>query len=210
MYNADRRSQEFIEGVHSFLRVAEANKCDGCMCCPCAICKNLKEYASSRSLHSHLLKLGFMPNYICWTKHGETGVVMEEGEEEHWYDDDITAEYGAFNDTAMGEAEEEVGVEDEPTDDLGQAIHDAQRECKSEKEKIKFERMLEDHKKLLYPTCDVGQKKLGTTLELLQWKATNGVSDKGFGELLKIQKKMLPKDNELPATTYEAKQVVCP
>ena len=34
--------------------------------------------------------------------------------------------------------------------------------------------------------------------------------DKGFGELLKIQKKMLPKDNELPVTTYEAKQVVCP
>ena len=94
-----------------------------------------------------------------------------------------------------GEAEEEVGAEDEPADDLGQAIHDAQRECKSEKEKIKFERMLEDHKKLLYPTCDVGQKKLGTTLELLQWKAKNGVFDKGFGELLKIQKKMLPKDN---------------
>ena len=70
--------------------------------------------------------------------------------------------------------------------------------------------MLEDHKKLLYPTCDAGQKKLRTTLELLQWKAKNSVSDKGFGELLKIQKKMLLKDNELPATTYEAKQVVCP
>ena len=70
--------------------------------------------------------------------------------------------------------------------------------------------MLEDHKKLLYPTCDAGQKKLGTTLELLQWKAKNGVSDKGFGELLKIQKKMLPKDNELSATMYVAKQVVCP
>ena len=50
---------------------------------------------------------------------------------------------------------------------------------------------------------------MGTTLELLQWKAKNGVSDKGFEELLKIQK-MLPKDNKLPATTYEAKQVVCP
>ena len=34
-----------------------------------------------------------MPNYICWTKHGETGVVMEEGEEEQWDDDDIIAEY---------------------------------------------------------------------------------------------------------------------
>jgi hypothetical protein len=62
----------------------------------------------------------------------------------------------------------------------------------------------------LYPTCDAGQKKLGTTLELLQWKEKNGVSNKGFGELLKIKKKMLPKDNELSATTYEAKQVVCP
>ena len=34
----------------------------------------------------------------------------------------------------MGEAEEEVGAEDEPTDDLGQAIRDAQRECESEGE----------------------------------------------------------------------------
>ena len=47
-------------------------------------------------------------------------------------------------------------------------------------------------------------------MELLQWKVTNGVSDKGFGELLKLVKKMLPKDNELPATTYEAKKHVCP
>jgi hypothetical protein len=76
----------------------------------------------------------------------------------------------------MGEAEEEVAAEDEPADDLSQIIRDTQRECESEKEKIKFERMLEDHKKLLYPTCDAGQKKLGTTLELLQWKAQNGVS----------------------------------
>ena len=40
MYNADRCSQDFIEGVHYFLGVAEANKWDGFMCCPCAICKN--------------------------------------------------------------------------------------------------------------------------------------------------------------------------
>ena len=40
--------------------------------------------------------------------------------------------------------------------------------------------------------------------------ASYGVSDKGFGELLKLVKKMLSKDNELPATTYEAKQLVCP
>jgi hypothetical protein len=70
--------------------------------------------------------------------------------------------------------------------------------------------MLEDHKKLLYSTAEEGQKKLGTTLELLQWKTKNGVSDKGFRELLTIAKKMLSKANELPATTYATKQVVCP
>jgi hypothetical protein len=51
---------------------------------------------------------------------------------------------------------------------------------------------------------------LGTTLGLLQWKAKNAVSDKGFGELLAIARKVLPKANELPATAYAAKQVICP
>jgi hypothetical protein len=45
---------------------------------------------------------------------------------------------------------------------------------------------------------------------LLQWKAKNGVFNKGFRKLLKIIKKMLLKDDELPATTYKAEQVVCP
>ena len=210
MYNADRRSQDFIEGVHYFLGVAEANKRDGFICCPCALCKNLKEYSSSMSLHSHLLKSGFMSNYICWTKHGESGVMMEEGEGEDLDIDDIIAQYGAFDDTTMGGDEEEVAVEDDLGDALGDAIRDAQQECESEKEKVKFERMLEDHRKLLYPTAEEGQKKLGTTLELLQWKAKNGVSDKAFGNLLNLIKKMLPKPNELPTTTYEAKKVVCP
>jgi hypothetical protein len=70
--------------------------------------------------------------------------------------------------------------------------------------------MLEDHNKLLYPNCEDGQKKLGSTLELLQWKAENGLSDKGFEKLLKMMKKMLPRDNELSASMYEAKKVVCP
>ena len=93
----------------------------------------------------------------------------------------------------------------DPSDDLGQALHNVQVDCESETERLKFQKMLEDHRKLLYPDCENRLKKLGTTLELLQWKATNSVSDKGFGELLKLVKKMLPKDNELPTTMYEAK-----
>jgi hypothetical protein len=62
----------------------------------------------------------------------------------------------------------------------------------------------------LYPNCKDGNTKLGTTLELLQWKAKTGLSDKGFDKLLKIMKKKLPKDNELPDSMYEAKKVLCP
>ena len=87
---------------------------------------------------------------------------------------------------------------------------DLQRDCETLKESKKFEKMLEDHKILLYPDCKQALKKLGNTLEILQWKTANGVTDKGFEELLGIIKNMLPEGNELPSTTYEAKKVVCP
>ena len=96
-----------------------------------------------------------------------------------------------------------------PDDDLCRVIVDAKRQCESVKEKLKFDRMLGDHKKGLYPNCDDGNTKLGTVLEFLQWKAENAVPEKGFEKLLKILKK-LPKDNELPDSTYAAKKVVCP
>ena len=51
---------------------------------------------------------------------------------------------------------------------------------------------------------------MGSTLEILQRKAANGVTDKGFEELLVIIKNMLPEGNELPSTTYETKKIVCP
>ena len=131
---------------------------------------------------------------------------MEDNEEEE--DDDNYPRFPKYGDTSMGEAEEEASHE--PADDLRRAIVDTQRDCESENDKLKLERMLEDHKKLLYPNCEDGNKKLGRTLELLQWKAENGLSDKGFEKFLKILKKILPRDNVLPHSTYEAKKVVCP
>ena len=183
MYNADRRSKEFIDGLHYFLSVAEANKQNGFMCCPCVHCNNNKDYSSSRILHSHIFANGFMEKYVCWTKHGEQGVTMEDNEEED-FDDHFpgNAGIGAFDDDIPMEEPEVDVAENDPSDDLGQALHNVQADCESETERLKFQKLLEDHHKLLYPDCQNGFKKLGTTLELLQWKATNGVSDKGFDE----------------------------
>jgi hypothetical protein len=87
---------------------------------------------------------------------------------------------------------------------------DAQKDSETVKESKKFQKMSEDHKKLLYPDCKQGHKKLGIILELLQWKAANGITDKGFEELLGIVKNMFPEGNELPSTTYEEKKSCLP
>ena len=87
---------EFIDGLHYFLSVAEANKQNGFMCCPCVHCNNNKNYSSSRILHSHIFANGFMEKYVCWTKHGEQGVTMEDNEEED-FDDHFPGNAGSVH-----------------------------------------------------------------------------------------------------------------
>nr|AAK92550.1 Putative transposable element [Oryza sativa Japonica Group] len=183
---ADRRSKEFIEGVHYFLRVAEANKRNGFICCPCNKCKNQKEYYASRTIHFHLFESGFMPSYNCWTSHDEQGVEMKEDEAE---DKNIPdwAQYARFEGNQTSEVDRDAG-DNNAADNLGLMLHEAKEDCESEKEAHKLERMLEDHRTSLYPGCD----------------------DKAFGNLLKLVKNILPEGNKLPETTYEAKKIVCP
>ena len=120
MYNADRCSDTFNKGLHQFLKVAEREKPPSeFICCPCKDCKNQKEYSKSSTIHYHLLRKGFMPHCICWTKHGERGVIQEDDKEEEG-DDHIPdfAQYAPFEDTTMSKAEEEV-EEADCRDDLG-------------------------------------------------------------------------------------------
>ena len=95
-------------------------------------------------LHSHLLYKGFMPHYNVWTRHGEIGVMLEDGKEEEYDDNYVPPEYG---DAATGEAEDQEEPDDVPDDDLRWVIVDAKRQCESKKEKMKFDLMFEDHKK---------------------------------------------------------------
>ena len=206
IYSADRRSEEFIAGVHQFLSIAKRNMDSRFIRCPCIDCKNQKEYSSSRDIQKHLMKRGFMPNYVCWTKHGESGVMLEDDEEEFRNLDYV--EHPFFGDTMMGDAEDSEDVED--TDALGAMLQAAEKYCDNENVRKKLEHMMEDHKTALYLDCKGGHKKLRSTLELLQWKAANGISDKAFTQLLKLIKEFLAEGNKLLETTYEAKEVVCP
>ena len=60
------------------------------------------------------------------------------------------------DDDAMEDAPAGEAIENDPIDDdLGQALRDAREDCESENERMKFQQMLEDHRKLLYPDAKV-------------------------------------------------------
>ena len=59
----------------------------------------------------------------------------------------------AFEDEPIHEAEANAAQEQQPSDELGQVLVDAHRDAETLKESKKFEKMLEDHRKMLYLDC---------------------------------------------------------
>ncbi|WVZ90293.1 hypothetical protein U9M48_036603 [Paspalum notatum var. saurae] len=145
----DQCTVEFLSGLGVFLETAKKHKKPSdFISCPCIDCKNEKEYSLSKALHDHLRRRGFMPGY-------------GEDEEEEEGNIDFT-QFNSFADTLMGDADDEGSI-----DALAQMLHDAKEDCDNKRDWKKLERMLEDHRTLLYPNCKKGHKKLHSTLELL-------------------------------------------
>ncbi|XP_031111967.1 uncharacterized protein LOC116015939 [Ipomoea triloba] len=72
-----------------------------------------------------------------------------------------------------------------------------------------LDELLKDSKLPLWLGCSK-YTRLSAVLKLFNLKAANGWSDKSFTALLEILKGMLPDDNELPKSTYDAKKILCP
>ncbi|XP_019182646.1 PREDICTED: uncharacterized protein LOC109177671 [Ipomoea nil] len=72
-----------------------------------------------------------------------------------------------------------------------------------------FESFFESSGKPLFSGCSKFTKLLAV-LKLYTVKAKHRWSDKSFTELLELLKGMLPNENELPCSTYEAKKMLCP
>jgi hypothetical protein len=148
--------------------------------------------------------------------HGEVGVDVSQEN-----DDDVN-----MADVAIHDADEEPGVNTEPmptvndvfrntladdtedNDDISQLLRNVETGCLSERQLRKLEKMRKDGKTPLYKNCPMS--KLEVNIMLLEFKSTNGLSDKGFDQLLDIIRKLLPEDNELLEKTYLAKQMICP
>jgi hypothetical protein len=148
--------------------------------------------------------------------HGEVGVNVPQEN-----DDDVT-----MPNVALHEAITEPGVNIEPmaivndvfrntlandtedNDGISQLLRNVESGCLSETHQRKLEKMRQDGKTPLYKDCLVS--KLEADIMLLGFKSTNGLSDKGFNQLLGIIRKLLLGKNELLEKTYLAKQMICP
>jgi hypothetical protein len=76
-----------------------------------------------------------------------------------------------------------------------------------------FEMLDKTSRDLLYEECKGCDKEhtvLWMTLELLKLKANSGWSDTSFSALLELLTKVLPKPNDLPSSTYQAKKIIYP
>ena len=88
-------------------------------------------------------------------------------------------------------------------------IRDGEPKFLDEKNLKKLEQMRKDAKTPLFNGSSM--TKLEANLLLLEMKSRNGLSDKGFDDLLThLKRKMLPWPNELLENTYQAKQMICP
>ncbi|XP_062099684.1 uncharacterized protein LOC133805518 [Humulus lupulus] len=96
-------------------------------------------------------------------------------------------------------------VNDDERDDTVEMIGDAQFE--SNFDPVKFQTMLEDVEKPIYPGCNKFTK-LSTLLRLYNIKAKHGLSDKSFTDILSFLGELLPENNEMPLSFYEAKKTL--
>jgi hypothetical protein len=93
----------------------------------------------------------------------------------------------------MAGEDTDVGGDDD-VDDLDEIVQNVKSEFSDKSQNDKFSQIMEDYMTSLFSE----HNKLHVVLTLLQMKARNGLSDKGFNELLPFLNDLLSKANVLP------------
>ncbi|XP_076924727.1 uncharacterized protein LOC143587282 [Bidens hawaiensis] len=199
MYKSGRPSEIYMKGVYTFLKAAESNRKivgSKMIWCPCVICKTLQRFESINDIEHHLLINGFMPNYTCWYKNGESridGATTSVNLNDDVYENNL-------NDDNLNND----NLHDENLDDM---FKDLENDI-GDDDKVKLQPLFEDAEKPLFNGSD--NSKLEAVMKLFNMKAKTRWSNTSFTELLVGLYDMLPKGNELPISFYQAKKMMNP
>ncbi|XP_028061671.1 uncharacterized protein LOC114265135 [Camellia sinensis] len=182
-----RISRAYNDGVISFLRFAMAViDRDGKILCPCQKCVNVV-HQKFQIVQIHLLQHGIIPTYTIWHVHGEP-----------------RASNVAYHHDIPVEGNKVLGGIDALVEDR---IRGESTNTTQEEEVRTFDKLLNDAKREVYPGC-TNYTLLKFVIEILNMKVTNHWSNKSVDMMLEFLTKLLPKDNLVPKSTYEAKKIL--
>jgi hypothetical protein len=127
--------------------------------------------------------------------HGEVGVNVSRGNNDGMAMPDVALHEAVTNEEPMATINDvfmNTLVDDtEYNDGIFQLVRNVESGFLSDRQLRKLEKMRQDDKTPLYNDCPVS--KLEANIMLLEFKSTNGLSDKGFDQLLDIIRKLLKK-----------------
>jgi len=123
-----------------------------------------------------------LKNYTTWTWHGEVLDLPYASEQNQCEHSNI------YSEDYMDDMISDIGGESVP---------------------YMFDSLKDDSLTQLYPSCSSFTRS-SAILQLFNMKARNGWTDRIFTELLEFLHEILPQDNTLSTSHYEAKKILCP
>ena len=177
---ACRFSEEYRDGARNFVNLAHENLNSEMIGCPCVKCRNLKHHHFD-TVYEHLVIKGMDPTYTTWVLHGE------QPSKPNMEDVEMPDSFRMFKDFYMQHDE----VIENPQDGREEEI----------------ENLVSDAETPLYPGCRA-YTKMSASIALFKHKATHGLSDNGFDELINLVRDMLPENNTLPNSFYSIKKLL--
>jgi hypothetical protein len=184
MYDLARINLMYLENVHQFVEEAKMhanrqNKND--IFCPCVDDENKIVWLDSKVVESYLINRGFKRNYMVWTKHGEIDDTLHKV--------DIGVGDGVFG----GDDPDTTDDDDLDYQELLPHVEPQLLSSIGTRRGLSNMDILEESSKdLLYDKsngCGKEFTQLRVMLELLKLKASHGLSDNSFLELLSLPAK---------------------
>ncbi|XP_074342166.1 uncharacterized protein LOC141679607 [Apium graveolens] len=193
----DRASDEYVNGVESFLKFAYTGKpLTEKILCPCRECSK-RYYQDRDTVNTHCIFVGFEKWYKNWTSHGEeymnartSHVYNNVSEDEYIQRDEINdirrMVYEGFGIPTMGERQPE--------------IHEV---VQSDESTANFLKLLKAAETELWEGCEEFTL-LAFVVELMHLKAISRWSNTSFNGLLKLLRRAMPKSCKIPCSFNEA------
>jgi hypothetical protein len=241
MYKLSRLDPSYIPEAHRFIDAAKnhARRTKKThIHCPCMDCINVVVFDDTQQILSHLIRRGFMKDYLIWTKHGEgSSAPYTTGNPTNIDVDGPDMLVGGFqfvHETQQPDAEHVVpNVPDHGFAGGNEGVRTNVQPNNMAAEHAEFlEVMLRRHaedpsmffmkgmealmkaaEEPLYDESKGCTKEFTTllsVLKLLMCKARYGLSDAGFDAFLSIIADMHPKENKVPANMHYAKKLISP